>query len=64
MTVSITTREAVREVLASHFIMWHERPEGRPLGEWVCDCGKKFGFSDSAIDHQTEALIAAGVVGG
>ena len=45
-------RERVREALADHFVMWrnHGARLG-PSGEWFCACGKKFGFSDTAIDH-------------
>jgi hypothetical protein len=46
---------ALRDVLAEHFVMWHDA-DGRVGGEWRCACGTKFGFSDSAIDHQAAAI--------
>lgn len=46
----------VRETLAEHFVMWHD-VEGRAGGEWRCACGKKFGFSDTAIDHVAEQVV-------
>lgn len=55
-------REGLAEVLREHFVMWHDLPKPlsttlpTPPGEWRCQCGLKFGFSDSAIDHQADAL--------
>lgn len=49
---------AARDVLAAHFVMWHEMPDAAPFGEWRCACGAKFGFSDSAIDHQAAEVSA------
>lgn len=41
------------EVDGLHFVMWEQRGEDSgPDGEWVCACGKRFGFSDSAIEHR------------
>jgi hypothetical protein len=57
----LATRDTLRAVLADHFVMWHDFEDPTPIrGEWRCACGLKFGFSDSAIDHQADAL--AGVV--
>lgn len=52
---SSTSRGALREQLSKHFVMHHD-VEGRIGGEWRCACGLKFGFSDSAIDHQASAI--------
>lgn len=50
---------SIEDVLAAHFIMWHDFDDtGRPKGEWVCQCGAKFGFSDSAIAHVADAIRA------
>lgn len=44
-------------VLAEHFVMWHEiGTRAMPSGEWRCSCGKKFGFSDTAIEHQAAEI--------
>lgn len=48
----------IRAALADHFIMWHELDDlAGPSGEWRCQCGLKFGFSDSAIDHVAREVI-------
>lgn len=55
-----TPGRLVRRALADHFVMWHLFPDAAgPLGEWRCACGLKFGFSDTAIDHQRDAVLAA-----
>lgn len=46
----------VRDVLAAHFVMWHEMDGPGPRGEWRCACGGLFGFSDTAIDHVTDKV--------
>lgn len=54
---TLQQREAIHSVLSVHFVMWHDM-EGPPGGEWRCQCGLKFGFSDSAIAHQAEMVAA------
>jgi hypothetical protein len=53
---------AVRDVLGDHFVMWRALHGDGPVGEWLCQCGLTFGFSDSAIDHvarEVTAVLAA-----
>lgn len=51
--------ESIRAVLASHFVMWRDLNDlAGPSGEWFCECGETFGFSDSAIDHVAAFLAA------
>lgn len=51
-------RDKARAALSEHFVMWHWTEPERS-GEWRCQCGKKFGFSASAIEHQAAAVIEA-----
>lgn len=52
--------KALREVVAGHFVMWRNLNDlAGPSGEWFCECGLQFGFSDNAIDHQTSAVLAS-----
>lgn len=52
----------VARVLAEHFVMWNEVASRAPSGDWVCHCGLKFGFSDSAIAH-VAAKVAEALAG-
>lgn len=54
--------DRIRKVVADHFVMWQEgtKPRGLTPGAWVCACGLRFGFSDTAIDHVTEKIKEAG----
>lgn len=51
--------EVARRVLSEHFVMWTELDgTDTPPGEWRCQCGAKFGFSDTAIAHQAERIAS------
>lgn len=50
-------KRAVRNALSDHFVMWTPSTvEGGPAGDWICQCGLEFGFSDTAIDHVAEEV--------
>lgn len=58
--------DPIRAALDAHFITRHDydAPD-KPPGEWICSCGKKFGFSESVVDHlaaEVRAAVAVGIV--
>lgn len=48
----------VRGALDAHFLTWSDI-EGRIGGEWRCTCGRKFGFSGTAVSHQAAMVTKA-----
>lgn len=48
----------IHAALNHHFIAWH-KADDRIGGDWVCMCGKRFGFSDSAVSHQAAMVVKA-----
>jgi hypothetical protein len=52
-------RDVVRATLDAHFVVYQGRDGVVPHGEWKCQCDKRFGFSDTVVDHQADEVIAA-----
>lgn len=64
---AVSEKPSDRDVLAAHFIMWQDErgpDDVLPPGAWVCSCGLRFAFSDTAIDHQAEELARGRATGG